>query len=657
MKKLLNFIPGKSFGIGRMGEHLTITILSLERAKLTIKLLKSFQNHMPIFKGSFLIIDNGSNQSTLEKLEAYKAQSKQNIKIITAKTNLGVAGGRNYATQFVETDWMMFLDNDIYIDGSFLPLLHDEINSTGTHFISFPLKNPNGSFFAKGGKLYISNIDNNILHVGGGCANGKLKYPESGDFLFGGASVVNVDSFKKVGRFNQNLFVGFEDTELSMRLWKQGFKVINSAVKCFIHDHPISKEAEDIVYEKKRFSSLHITRSAKYAEKEHFFSFLSKQNLKWLQSKLANYHEDLEVSLENQLAKTSCLNDAEPNKINIAIIIDVIDWAFANIAFNLLNIKQDKFSFIVIPHNDSQTFNDNSLYILLTAANCHIIHFMWRHHAFNFTNNIERCSSHLDSYKIKENYLKNKIISTCVYDHLELPIKSSSTRKAFKQKIKQNYYVSSPKLFEIYSQTKEIDKPLAICPDGVDLRLFTAQNPAKFSMNSLSKRKITIGWAGNSRFGKNDHKGLHTIIKPALIDLKEAGYNYNFEIADRNVVWRTQHDMPEFYNSIDILLCASISEGTPNIVLEAMACGAIIVTTDVGIVRQALGPLQQEFIVERSINDFVNKLKLLLYNKSLLSTLSLENLEYIKKWDWSIKGLGLIDYFQKLAIKNQLFTA
>ena len=42
-------------------------------------------------------------------------------------------------------------------------------------------------------------------------------------------------------------------------------------------------------------------------------------------------------------------------------------------------------------------------------------------------------------------------------------------------------------------------------------------------------------------------------------------------------------DMPEWYSHIDVLICASESEGTPNPVLEALACGVPVISTHVGI--------------------------------------------------------------------------
>lgn len=623
MKNILNYSPGGSFGIGKLGEHLTITTLSLQKSELTIRLLKSFQSQIPLFRGKFLILDNGSDKKHIDNIKRYIDKSKQNIELIEAKTNLGTFGGKNYCIEFIKTEWTMFLDNDVYIDSNFLPDLHLEINRLGAHFISIPLKKPTKALEEKLKKNF-SSISNQNLQ------DQLLNNAMQDSFILSRNCILNIETFKKTGKFDQNFFDGTGEIDFSIKIWKQGFKVVCSSTSCFITSNNYAEEQND------KINTNFILN--KYNKKNYYLDFLSNEQL--------DFH--------NYLNKLEYLND---NKINIAIITDVIDWAFSNIAFNLTNIKQDKFNFMVIPYSDSQTFNDNCLRMILTLSNCQIIHFMWRGYAFNFKNNIEHYSKHLDSNYILKNYSSNKVISTCIYDHILLPNKSFSTRKSFKQIIKQNYYVSSKKLFEIYSQIKGIASPLAICQDGVDLRLFYPKNSAKFSNKYLNNQIITLGWAGNSRFGNNDHKGLHNIINPAINRLKSAGYLFKFEIADRNIIWRTQNDMPEFYNNIDILICASINEGTPNTVLEAMACGCAIVTTDVGIVREALGPHQQGFIAQRTVDDFFYKLKLLLDNKFLLSTLRLENLDYIKYWDWSIKGLELIEYFNKVADINNIHSS
>lgn len=53
-----------------------------------------------------------------------------------------------------------------------------------------------------------------------------------------------------------------------------------------------------------------------------------------------------------------------------------------------------------------------------------------------------------------------------------------------------------------------------------------------------------------------------------------------------------RRDVPEIIASSDLLLVTSLHEGFPNVVLEAMACGTAVVSTDYSDVRRILGPAQ-----------------------------------------------------------------
>ena len=106
------------------------------------------------------------------------------------------------------------------------------------------------------------------------------------------------------------------------------------------------------------------------------------------------------------------------------------------------------------------------------------------------------------------------------------------------------------------------------------------------------------------------------------------------------------NEMVDYYSNIDILVCTSKFEGTPCPVLEGMACGNVIVSTDVGIVKEALGKKQSEFILkERTKECLKQKLIYLIENREIFEELSKENLEQIKKWSWTVISKKIKDFY------------
>jgi glycosyltransferase involved in cell wall biosynthesis len=59
------------------------------------------------------------------------------------------------------------------------------------------------------------------------------------------------------------------------------------------------------------------------------------------------------------------------------------------------------------------------------------------------------------------------------------------------------------------------------------------------------------------------------------------------------------HRMPLLYRAADVLLCASKSEGSPNVVKEALACNLPVVSVPVGDVSERLDGVHPSVVVER----------------------------------------------------------
>lgn len=334
------------------------------------------------------------------------------------------------------------------------------------------------------------------------------------------------------------------------------------------------------------------------------------------------------------------------NKKKIALIIDSQGWAFHNIAKQLKNILEDYFDIDIIP---GDIFHGNMVKLFIYCQKYDLIHFLWRGYLSLIDN--ENMDNYIKSIGLKkekfyDDYIKNKVITTTVCDHLYLN-ETEFWRTCEIFKYVKNYITTSQKIYDIYSELQEIKNPQVIIHDGVDLNLYKPQNLERFE----NVDKIIVGWVGNSEFIDSDNdtdlKGLNSIIIPAIEELKEEGYNISLKTADRKNGVIKQEDMPDYYKELELYVCASKTEGTPLPVLEAMACGVPIVSTDVGIVKEALGNEQSNYILsERSKEELKNKIKDLCENSQKLKMLSKENLEQIKKWSWENIAIQYKEFFE-----------
>ncbi|HHQ4598829.1 TPA: glycosyltransferase family 2 protein [Aeromonas veronii] len=277
---------------GSDGYNLSIVILSYNRADMTIRLLDSIEEKITGFRGQIVVFDNGSDKGELEKIKCHISNYSQNdIVLIEAGVNHGVAKGRNLATRHAEKDWLFFIDNDIYFIDDPLPMINSIIEKHNALYINLPLLNSDKStVYAYGGAVVFDKVEN-VVGVSSFASYGaSLLSVDSlldnrvvfGTFLFGGTSVYHKKSFVDAGMFDENMFIGFEDIEFSIRLLLRGIKVANAPVFHMIHEHA---RAFDMEYNAVRYSSDIIRESAIYIRKKYGFNVYSDDVDKWLAGK------------------------------------------------------------------------------------------------------------------------------------------------------------------------------------------------------------------------------------------------------------------------------------------------------------------------------------------------------------------------------------
>lgn len=662
--------------LGADGRNVTLVFLSMNRAALSIRLLRSLTEHVPHFAGEVLIADNGSDAAEQALLEAFcQAELRCRWRILRFGENLGVAGGRNRAFREVATDWILSLDNDIYLTADPFPTLQRDLSVLGCHFLSVPLLNPDrATFYAFGGQLQtLIQAGQPRLTIGtllppGAPVVAAEEMRPAGDgflcsFLFGGASLLRRDSFEALGAFDDGMFIGFEDIDFSLRLWRGGMKVGSAALACFVHDHPPAEAASDRSYEQARFSRARLHASARHLEAKHGFRVWGEEVENWLVAR----------ERQQQIPGTGPAEATAPAVTNvvrrprIALVTDTSNWAFANIARQLIRNLGHKYDFDLIPMTELGGIEESRWMergrtggyvpgggsginqLLLVAPDYDLVHVFWREYLTLIGS--DALAEYADrlglSYaEYERDFIRRACITTSVYDHLHSTPEAIAERRPVFNTLTAGYTVSSARLDRLYRGFEGLRAPAAVIEDGVSPGLFYPMHLDRF--DTIGMREVVVGWVGNSRWASSlgDKKGVHSILIPAIERLRAEGLPIRLQLADRQEGFIPHDRMVHYYATIDVYVCTSEIEGTPNPVLEAMACGVPVVTTDVGVVPEVLGPEQHAFILaERSVDALAEALRRLLAQPALFARLSAESLARIAGWDWGAKAAKFDRFF------------
>lgn len=331
--------------------------------------------------------------------------------------------------------------------------------------------------------------------------------------------------------------------------------------------------------------------------------------------------------------------DAGAGRLKLGLVADQRNWAFDHTARNIARHLSDDCDVELLYLQDYEGYAQLHRHLFGEERGYDLLHFFWRESLAALFDPVAMSAAVQGLQpREKERFLRNAARTTkttSVYDHLFLGQDEAEAGTRRTLALADAYTVSSPTLAEIYQRLDPLLPPAYLLPDAVDLERF---RPAALEERRVRQGPdITVGWTGNSAWGEAglDHKGLKTIILPAIERLQREGFPVRSEVRDRQDAWMPHEQMPDFYRSLDIYVCASLSEGTPNPVLEAMACGVPVLSTDVGVVRAAFGPLQREFLVhDRNAPEFYDKLRRLVSDPALRQRLAGENREYIQAWSW-----------------------
>lgn len=205
----------------------SIIIVNYNTCELTYNCISSIYEYVRFCKIEIILVDNASTDNSLE----YIKEKFPEVILIASKINLGFGRANNLGAKHAHGEYLFLLNSDTILKNDPFPLFLDffknnnllKIGILGTFLID-----GQGTYSKSGGKFYsmkkylklallsyfphktINEID---IH----------KNVITTDYVIGADMFLRKDLFSDIGRFDEHIFMYFEDVELCKRLAKNGY--------------------------------------------------------------------------------------------------------------------------------------------------------------------------------------------------------------------------------------------------------------------------------------------------------------------------------------------------------------------------------------------------------------------------------------------------
>jgi glycosyltransferase involved in cell wall biosynthesis len=151
---------------------------------------------------------------------------------------------------------------------------------------------------------------------------------------------------------------------------------------------------------------------------------------------------------------------------------------------------------------------------------------------------------------------------------------------------------------------------------------------------AILDRPFVVGWAGRDTDFR--YKGVELIMQ-AVSSLQRDGLNVRLEIATS----RSPSEMPSFYRSIDLYVCASEAEGFSTPVMEALAMGLPVLSTRVGVPYFSM--LEHAQWCDRTVESIASEIAKAYAARRLIVGLD----ETLAQFRWSVIAKRFIEFFEE----------
>ena len=229
---------------------LSVVIVNLNAKKLTLDCVKSVLAEGSGVKKEIIVVDNGSNDGSVEALRRLKKERK--IELIENSGNFGYAKANNQGIRRSKGEYLLLLNNDTLVKrGALRALIDFAKKAPDAGVVGSKLLNIDGTL--QPSCFHFPTIGNAIRQYWLGEKGLFEKYAPKGkraatvDAVVGAAFLITPPARRRVGLLDERYFAYFEDIDYCRQTWRAGLKVyyLPSSVITHYHGATFKKLADE----------------------------------------------------------------------------------------------------------------------------------------------------------------------------------------------------------------------------------------------------------------------------------------------------------------------------------------------------------------------------------------------------------------------------
>ena len=214
----------------------SVIIPAYNHLEHTLNCLRSIAAQPSRVQAEIIVVDDSSSDDTQTTLPQIAG-----LRYLRNVENLGFIGACNAGAQAARGEFLVFLNNDTAVQPGWLDAL---INTFSTHadvgLVGAKLIYPDGRLQEAGGIVFADASGWNYGRFGDPSAP-EYNFVREADYCSGAAIAVPAALFDEFGGFDRHYAPAYyEDTDLAMKVWAKGLRVLYQPAASVVHFEGIS---------------------------------------------------------------------------------------------------------------------------------------------------------------------------------------------------------------------------------------------------------------------------------------------------------------------------------------------------------------------------------------------------------------------------------